>query len=99
MIFMNYASMLFWPKSIGDISRETDSKIAPASWAFGVWGVIYLLTGSFVVYQALPQEWVPDRNDTLIFEDLSYWFITNFMLNGIWINLFLSDSMAGFVLA
>lgn len=99
MIVMNYASTLVFPKSIGDISRETDSKIAPASWAFGIWGVIYLLTGAFAVYQVLPEDWVSERNDSFIFGELSFWFITNFLLNGIWIGLFLSDSVAGFILA
>jgi len=50
MILMNYTSSLIFPKSIGDISRETDSKIAPAGWAFGIWGVIYLMTGAFTIY-------------------------------------------------
>lgn len=88
-----------WPKDIGEISRETSSKIAPAGWAFSIWGLIYLLTGSFTVYQLLPLDWVPDRNDTLIFGDLSFWFISNFLLNGIWIALFLSDTMVTFILA
>jgi len=41
--------------------------------------------GIFLVYQALPASWVPDRNDELIFEQIGYNFIINIILNQLWI--------------
>jgi len=38
------------------ITDEWDIKIAPAGWAFSIWGVIYTLIGGFVYYQSKSSE-------------------------------------------
>jgi|TARA_B110000285_G_scaffold195272_1_gene225456 translocator protein len=83
------------------ITDENDLKIAPAGYAFSIWGVIYSLLGVFMVYQALPGDWVPERNDKLIFEDLGYHFAANMVINGLWLILFMTGggTTVGFGLA
>jgi hypothetical protein len=56
------------------------------------------LLGTFVVYQALPADWVSDRNDTLIFEDIGYHFFYNMLINSIWLVLFQTNTVWGFAL-
>ena len=57
-------------KSLGDITDEMDLRIAPASYAFSIWGLIYTLMAIFVVYQALPDSWAESRNNELIFKEI-----------------------------
>ena len=50
--------------TIGEVSQDifNDVKITPASYAFAVWGLIYLGLISFAVYQVLPAQ----KNDLLL---------------------------------
>ena len=40
--------------SIGVIANRYPNYFLPASWVFGIWGLIYLLLAAFTVFQALP---------------------------------------------
>ena len=51
------------------------------------------------MYSVLPGDMVPSRNDSLIFGDLGYLFGANFILNGLWIMLYLTNTTVGFGLA
>jgi len=42
-------------KVTADISNANPTLITPAGYVFAIWGVIYVLLGAFVVYQALPR--------------------------------------------
>lgn len=86
-------------KSLADITVEFPLRIDPAGWAFGIWGLIYSLLACFVVYQALPSEWVPDRNNAMIFDHIGYWFFINMLLNAVWISIFQVGQTWGFILA
>ena len=37
------------------ITKEWGILIAPATWAYAIWGVIYMLLIVFVIYQAIPR--------------------------------------------
>ena len=52
-----------------------------------------------MIYQALPADKVPDRNDTFIFDELSWNFAANMLINGLWLCLFMTDTPWGFGLA
>ena len=73
--------------------------IQPANYAFSIWGFIYGLLGIFVVYQALPSEWVPSRNNKLIFEDIGYLFFANMMIIPVWFVAFQQNTNWGFLLS
>lgn len=49
MILNGLASSIA-PKSLTQISSETDVRIQPAGYAFSIWGLIYTLLAIFVVY-------------------------------------------------
>ncbi|WP_036384779.1 hypothetical protein [Muricauda sp. MAR_2010_75] len=52
-VFVNYLSNTgkMNNTSIGEVSNDLDSLFTPASYAFSIWGLIYLLLLGFVVYQ------------------------------------------------
>lgn len=53
------STALLGGKTTGEISSANPTLITPAGYVFAIWGVIYILLGVFVVYQALPH--VRDR--------------------------------------
>ena len=85
-------------ESLGEISKQWDIKIDPAPWAFSIWGLIYSLILVFVVYQALPANWVSNRNEEVIFGQVSYSFSINMILNGVWLLIFTQDTPVAFIL-
>ena len=68
--------------SFGEIYER--STIAPSGYAFAIWGPIYTGWGLLILYQALPSEWVPSRNDKLIFNDIGYIMTANMIANSSW---------------
>jgi len=98
MLFNGLSADLM-PVSLPDITAEWDPRIAPAGYAFAIWGLIYSLLGTFVVYQALPGDMVPERNDTLIFEDINYHFFYNMLINSVWLVLFQTNTVWGFAIS
>ena len=57
------------------------SAIAPSGYAFAIWAPIFAGWSLFTLYQALPSEWVPSRNDKLIFNDIGYIMTANMVAN------------------
>ena len=89
----------FMPASLNEMNLQWNIKNAPARYAFGIWGVIYFLLAIFTVYQALPNKWVPSRNNELIFGTIKYWYAVNMTLNAVWLILFMLNGTLGFSLA
>ena len=87
-MLLNGLAPIILPADLGTITDEVNVAINPAGYAFSIWGLIYTLLGVFTVYQALPGSWVPDRNDDLIYNKVSYVFIANMFINGIWLLIF-----------
>ncbi len=80
-------------ESIGVIANRWQTLLLPANWTFGIWSLIYLGLGAFVVYQALPGE--SPRNVAGRLGPL--WLVT-VVLNLAWIGAF-SFSRFGLALA
>lgn len=49
-IGLNYASATIMPITLKEISDKYDVRIAPASWAFIIWSVIYTLLAVYAIY-------------------------------------------------
>jgi len=88
MIFCNFASSFFLPIDLATISLAWPLTIDPATYAFAIWGVIYVHIAVFAVYQALPDSCCPDRNNDLIFNKLGYLPSINFCGNSLWLFIF-----------
>lgn len=64
----------------GEISDSFPSLFTPAGYVFAIWGLIYLLLGVFVVYQALPAQ----RGNPRLAR-LGYLFVLSCALNVVWL--------------
>lgn len=74
------STALLGGRTTGDISDTNPTLITPAGYAFAIWGVIYILLGFFVAYQALPH--VRDRP----FQKRIGWlFVLSSVLNILWL--------------
>jgi hypothetical protein len=64
------------------ISDANATLITPAGYVFSIWGVIYILLGIFVVFQALPSQTQRDRQ-----ESIGWIFVLSSLLNIAWLFL------------
>jgi hypothetical protein len=77
-IFQIYASYTVG-SSVGAIAEEYRSLILPATYAFAIWGPIFILCGVYALYQALPTQ-----RASPIFRAIGWWTVGAFLANGAW---------------
>ena len=77
-IFQIYASYGVG-SSIGVIAQEYRSLILPATYAFAIWGPIFILCLVYAIYQALPRQ-----RANPIFRTIGWWTAGAFIVNGAW---------------
>jgi hypothetical protein len=51
------------------------------------------------MYQALPDAWVPGRNNDLIYGKISWAFMVNMLMNAFWLVIFQTNTVWGFVVS
>lgn len=85
MLVMNGASQAipFNGQTSAEISNRLPIFFVPANYVFSVWGVIYVLLITFIVYQALPSQ----RENPYV-RKIGYWFALSSIANGTWLLLF-----------
>lgn len=44
------------PQGVGDVSRQHETLLMAAGWAFAIWGPLFLLQLGYAVFQALPSQ-------------------------------------------
>jgi benzodiazapine receptor len=69
-------------KNTAQISDANPNLITPAGYVFSIWGVIYILLGVFVVFQALPSEKGKDYQ-----KRIGWLFVLSSLLNIVWLFL------------
>jgi benzodiazapine receptor len=74
------STTLIGGKNTATISNNNPTLITPAGYVFSIWGIIYILLGVFVVYQALPRE----QNSTYR-EKIGWLFVLSSLINIAWI--------------
>jgi hypothetical protein len=67
-------------RNTADVSNANSTLVTPAGYVFSIWGVIYILLGVFVVYQALPSEQGKDYQ-----RKISWLFVLSSLVNIAWI--------------
>jgi benzodiazapine receptor len=76
------STTLIGGKVTAEISDANFTLITPAGYVFSIWGVIYILLGIFVVYQALPSQKVKDYQSRI-----GWLFVLSSIINIAWIFL------------
>ena len=69
-------------KLTAEISDANPTLITPAGYVFSIWGVIYILLGMFVVFQALPSQ-----KEKSFQEGIGWLFVVSSLLNIVWLFL------------
>jgi hypothetical protein len=77
-------------KNTAQISDSNPTLITPAGYVFSIWGVIYILLGIFVVFQALPSEKGKDYQ-----KRIGFFFILSSLANIVWLFLW-QNELLGF---
>ena len=67
-------------RNTADVSNANSTLITPAGYVFAIWGVIYILLGIFVVYQALPSQ-----KGKEYLNKISWLFILSSIVNIAWL--------------
>jgi hypothetical protein len=81
---------VFDGRSVGDISDKYDTLIAPAGYAFSIWGLIYLMLIMFVGYQWYC--YYKLNQDTEI-RQTGIWLSAANIANGLWIVAWLNEAL------
>lgn len=76
------STTLLGGKLTSAISDAYPTLVTPAGYVFSIWGVIYILLGIFVVYQALPSQ---KRRD--FHERIGWLFVLSSLFNIVWLFL------------
>jgi len=69
-------------KLTAQISDANPTLITPAGYVFSIWGVIYILLGIFIVFQALPSQEGKDYQ-----KEIGWLFALSSLLNIVWLFL------------
>jgi hypothetical protein len=77
-IFQVYASYTVG-ETVGRIAQEQRSAILPATYAFAIWGPIFILCGTYAIVQALPAQ-----RENPVFRTVGWWSAGAFLANGAW---------------
>jgi hypothetical protein len=90
-IYINYASSagVFNNTTQASISAKYQTLFTPASYAFSIWSIIYILLLGFIIYQSRSL-FVKVRDDAFV-QKTGWWFILSCTTNSLWCYLFVSD--------
>jgi benzodiazapine receptor len=76
------STTLIGGKVTAEISDANFTLITPAGYVFSIWGIIYILLGIFVVYQALPSQKTNDYQNKI-----GWLFVLSSIINIAWLFL------------
>jgi hypothetical protein len=83
------STTLIGGKNTAQISDSNPTLITPAGYVFSIWGVIYVLLGLFVVFQALPSQKGRDYQ-----KKIGPLFVLSSILNIVWLFLWQYEFLA-----
>ena len=75
------STTLIGGQNTASISDSNPTLVTPAGYVFSIWGVIYVLLGIFVIYQALPSQKGEYQ------EKIGFFFILSSLFNIVWLFL------------
>jgi len=93
VIVVNYISQALRinDTTIGEISQRYTNLFTPASYAFAIWGLIFLGLMAYALYQI--KVVFLDKKELAYIEQTGYWFAIANVLNALWVIVFTYDYM------
>lgn len=91
-LFFNYISStgIISGKNVGEVSDKYNSLITPASYAFSIWGFIYLMLFGFIIFQWYSTYKLKDEK---LVNDISIWFIVSNFANALWLVAWVNEAI------
>ena len=91
VISVNYISQImeFNGTTIGEISSRYVNLFTPASYAFAIWGIIFLALLAYGIFQVRRAYF--SKKESIFIEQTGYWFILANILNCCWVFAFVYD--------
>jgi hypothetical protein len=91
VIAVNYISQALRlnDTTIGEISRKYDNLFTPASYAFAIWGIIFLGLLAYGIFQV--QRAFFSSKPSEFIQQTGYWFVMANVLNSLWVIAFVYD--------
>ena len=86
------ATSIIGGRNTAQVSNSFPTLITPAGYVFSIWGIIYILLGVFVVYQALP-----DQQGKGFQSKIGWLFDLSCVLNIVWLFLWQSEFLTATV--
>ena len=83
------STTLIGGKNTAQVSDANPTLITPAGYVFSIWGIIYILLGAFVIYQALPSQQGKDYQ-----KRISWLFVLSSLVNITWLFLWQSEYLS-----
>lgn len=75
-------------QEVGRVAQQNRSVIIPATYAFAIWGLIFLLCLVYGVYQALPAQ-----RQSPLFRAVGWWSAGAFLCNTLWNPVYVADHL------
>ena len=75
--------------TIGELSAKYDNLFTPASYAFAIWGIIFIGLFAYAIFQVRRAFFSTKESDFI--QQTGYWFITANLLNAAWVFAFVYD--------
>ncbi|MFS4418409.1 tryptophan-rich sensory protein [Maribacter sp. 2307ULW6-5] len=91
VIAVNYVSqaLRFNDTTIGDISQKYNNLFTPASYAFAIWGLIFLGLLAYGIFQVYRAFFTEETHDFMV--QTGYWFVAANVLNALWVFAFVYE--------
>ncbi|MEL7145476.1 MAG: tryptophan-rich sensory protein [Bacteroidota bacterium] len=91
VIYINYYSVIFGinGNTVGSLSRQYDNLFTPASFAFSIWGIIFLAMAVFAIYQVVDTFFLKKNQDAYL--QIGYRFLVANVCNCTWVFVWLSE--------
>lgn len=75
--------------TIGEISRQYDNLFTPASYAFAIWGIIFIGLFAYGIFQVRGSFFSEKPSEFI--SQTGYWFVLANVLNSLWVIAFVYD--------
>lgn len=91
VIYINYYSVIFGinGNTVGKLSNRYDNLFTPASFAFSIWGIIFLSLAIFSIYHIIDAFFLKKNEETFL--KIGYRFLVANLCNCLWVVVWLYE--------
>ncbi|CAM9418985.1 unnamed protein product [Sphacelaria rigidula] len=88
-VIVGLSTLGVWGETNATVSDDNPTLVTPASYAFSIWGVIFLSELIFVIWQALSR----NRDSDIITKGIGFWFAAACIFQAAWSIVFAQEEL------